>query len=136
MKAKVIASIALSCLSGLLWAGWLEVDWNEERTFYADPETSRPAGPLVRMADLVDFKSPQGNAGKQFRSARSLREYDCNGRRVRRILTTEFSSNMGVGDVIQTYPESAAWTRVPGGTASEALWKLACGLQAIGRAVK
>jgi hypothetical protein len=136
MKAKVIAAIALSSLSGLLRAGWLEVDWNEERTFYVDPETLRPAGALVRMSDLVDFKIPQVNVGKQFRSARSVREYDCNGRRVRRVVTTELSANMGVGDVIQTYPESAAWTPVPSETASEALWKLACGLQAVGRVVK
>lgn len=128
MKAKIITAIALASLNGVLWAAWLEVDWNEDRTYYADPASLRAAGLLVRMSDLVDFKTVQVNAGKPFRSARSHREYDCNERRVRRLVTTEFSANMAVGDVVQTYPESLAWTAVPPGTALEGLWKLACGL--------
>lgn len=136
MKAKLMTAIALASLSGALWAGWFEVDWNEERTYYAEPATARPARSMVRMADLVDFKTAQVNAGKPFRSARSQREYDCSGRRVRRLLTTEFSANMGVGDVVYTYGESATWTAVPPGTALQALWKLACGLPLDGGAAK
>jgi hypothetical protein len=128
MTLKFVLAIGLAAVSNGVRADWVKVDWNVERTFYAEAALVRSSGAMVRMWDLSDFKSAQMGGGKPFLSMRSQAEYDCNEKRWRRLSMTEYSGNMAAGETVRTDNNPIGWRAVGTGTALEALWKLACGL--------
>lgn len=128
MNIKLWLPFLLTALSSAASAQWTKVDWNSERTFYADPWSVRNAGAIVRISEILDFKSIQTRNAKQFLSIRYQTEYDCAAKRFRRLSSTEHSANMAGGEVVGTDDSPLDWAPIPVGTALEALGKLACGM--------
>lgn len=108
------------------YAEWVEVGITDEATVYADPDTLRHKGDLVKMWYLHDFKTTQTVLKKSYLSSRSQDEYDCTGDRHRALASTSFSGNMGSGKVRSSYSIKGKWEPVPPGTITQALWKVAC----------
>jgi hypothetical protein len=108
------------------YAEWVEVGITDEATVYADPDTLRRKGDLVKMWYLHDFKTTQTVLKKSYLSSRSQDEYDCTGDRHRALASTSFSGNMGSGKVRSSYSIKGKWEPVPPGTITRALWKVAC----------
>ena len=108
------------------YAEWVEVGITDEATVYADPDTLRRKGDLVKMWYLHDFKTTQTVLKKSYLSSRSQDEYDCTGDRHRALASTSFSGNMGSGKVRSSYSIKGKWEPVPPGTITQALWKVAC----------
>jgi hypothetical protein len=55
-------------------------------TTYADPDTIRRKGELVKMWQLIDFKWMQGDVGMgphQFFSTKTHKQFDCAAKRLR-----------------------------------------------------
>jgi hypothetical protein len=69
---------------------------------YIDPDTILRKGDLVKMWELHDSKTTQTVAGNLFLSGKIQSEYDCAEERSRRLSITEFSGNMGSGEVVYT----------------------------------
>ena len=108
------------------YAEWVEVGITDEATVYADPDTLRRKGDLVKMWYLHDFKTTQTVLKKSYLSSRSQDEYDCTGDRHRALASTSFSGNMGSGKVRSSYSIKGKWEPVPPGTIAQTLWKVAC----------
>ena len=122
--ALALTLAALSCNSA---AEWVMVYDNDKYIAYADPATVSRKGDLVRMRDLIDFKSAQSSPyGKQHASSTAQSEFDCQNSRIRTIAFSLHSGQMGDGDLVETVAESNRWLSVAPGTLLNVLWQLAC----------
>jgi len=123
---RLLFIIFLFLSSSPAYAEWVEVGITDEATVYADPDTIRRKGDLVKMWYLHDFKTTQTVLNKSYLSSRSQNEYDCKEDRHRALASTSFSGNMGSGKVRSSYSIKGKWEPVPPGTITQILWKLAC----------
>ena len=127
MRRSVLMTLLLF-VSGSADAEWAQVGGNQISTFYADPATIRKAGDMAKMWDLIDFKTVQARPyGTPYLSQKTQQEYDCNERRARIIDLLRYSENMGNGEITHSDSDPGKWEPAPPGSASEALWDLACG---------
>ena len=123
---QLLLIIFLFLSSSPAYAEWVEVGITNEATVYADPDTIRRKGDLVKMWYLHDFKTTQTVLNKSYLSSRSQDEYDCTEDRHRALASTSFSGNMGSGKVRSSYSIKGKWEPVPPGTITQALGKVAC----------
>jgi len=98
-------------------------------TVYADPDTIRRKGELVKMWSLYDFKTEQYVRGVLLLSSKGQIEYDCAEERLRGLAVAEFSGNMGKGTVVYTDSSEGKWIPVAPHGVVQALWKVAYGKQ-------
>lgn len=126
---RFLLIIFLFLSSAPAYAEWVEVGITDEATVYADPDTIRRKGDLVKMWYLHDFKTTQTVLKKSYLSSRSQDEYDCTEDRHRALASTSFSGNMGSGKVRSSYSIKGKWEPVPPGTMTQTLWKVACDKQ-------
>lgn len=126
---RLLLIIFLFLSSAPAYAEWVEVGITDKATVYADPDTIRRKGDLVKMWYLHDFKSTQTVLKKSYLSSRSQDEYDCTEDRHRALASTSFSGNMGSGKVRSSYSIKGKWEPVPPGTMTQTLWKVACDKQ-------
>ncbi len=85
---KRLLLITLLVLShGPVYAEWAWVARNMHgMSAYADPDTIRRKGELVKMWQLIDFKWMQGDVGMgphQFFSTKTHKQFDCAAKRLR-----------------------------------------------------
>jgi hypothetical protein len=112
------------------YAEWVAVGVSDSgTTTYADSDTIRRKGDLVKMWYLHDFNTTQTVLKKSYLSSRSQDEYDCTKDRHRALATTSFSGNMGSGKVRSSYSIKGKWEPVLPGTMTHTLWKVACDKQ-------
>jgi hypothetical protein len=96
-------------------------------TVYADPDSIRRKGNLVKMWSLVDYKTIQTYSGGAVLSAKGQSEYDCEEERTRVLGGITFSGIMGRGAVVASHSEKEQWVPVAPGSIGQLMWKLACG---------
>jgi hypothetical protein len=127
---RLLLIIFLFLSSAPAYAEWVEIGTsNIGATVYADPDTIRRKGDLVKMWILYDFNATQTVLKKSYLSSRSQDEYDCTEDRHRALASTSFSGNMGSGKVRSSYSIKGKWEPVPSGTMTQTLWKVACDKQ-------
>ena len=94
---------------------------------YADRATIRRNGPMATMSGMYDFKRQDFTpAGLGLFSTVVLREYDCDGRRVRLLSSIDFAGAMGTGEVVDTSDRAGRWESIVAGGVDEAFWNIAC----------
>ena len=123
--------------SSPVYAEWVWIDdkAKDGMTTYANPDTIRRKGDLVKMWTLFDFKTAEHVADTTHLSFKEQDEYDCTKLRTRRLAGRFFSGNMGSGKVVYSNATKDKWGPVPPGSVSHDLWKLACSKgQSSGRA--
>ena len=85
---RLILIILLLLSSGPAYAEWVLVEKNndlvEVMAVYADPDTIRRKGDLVKMWSLTDYTTIQTIAGLSFLSSKAQYEFDCAEERGRR----------------------------------------------------
>ena len=127
MRRFILATLLAVCSSGAA-AEWVGIGGDDSITFYADPASIRQAGNMVRMWNLVDYKTAQQwRDGKRYMSAKGEQEYDCKEPRTRTLYSFWHAVNMGLGDVIFSDLEVEKWEPVASRSLGEILWKIACG---------
>lgn len=94
---------------------------------YFDRVTMRRFGDLVKVWEMLDFKTEQVLGGTRVLSVQSHFEYDCKGARRRMLATAGFSGHMGKTLVVDTGNNPGAWESVAPGTYMGELRKVACG---------
>ena len=121
--------ILLVLSSGPAYAEWIKIVDNDQTgiTVYADPMTVRRNGNLVKGWLLYDFKTIQTKTYAAFLSFTALSEIDCTEERTRQLALTNFSRNMGTGEVVYTGADEGKWYPVQPESVDRTLWKLACG---------
>src|SRR4051812_28088439 len=95
--------IGLLVLSGgPAYAEWVLLlsNINKGETIYVDKDTVLFKGDVVKWWQLQDFKAVQTVGGINFLSAKLQWEFDCGKERIRMLTLTEFSDNMGKGNVV------------------------------------
>ena len=128
---KVVLFMLMLVASNSANAEWVKIRSEGNNTTYVDPATISKTDNIVQMWGVVDLKeSKKEEEGKSFLSAKGLQEYDCKETQIRSISLTFYSGNMGGGDVIHSYTDAVKWkwkwNPVTPGSASEAMWKVAC----------
>ena len=83
---------------------------------------------MATMSGMYDFKRQDFTPeGKGLYSTVVLREYDCEGRRVRLLSSIDFAGQMGTGGPVDTSARAGRWEEIVAGALDEAFWKIACG---------
>ena len=112
------------------YAEWVKISSNDTFTYYADPETIRRKGTLVKMWVLVDFKTIQTSAeGKSYLSNKAQREYDCAEEQTRRLSYYWYTGQMGKGEVAVYDTDPTTWQPDPPESVGQKFLKLACSKQ-------
>ena len=126
---RAIASCFLALLSGGARADWTAVGQpNEIYAAFADVATLRRQGGVASMHGLYDFRRQDFTPeGRGLFSTAVLREYDCEGRRVRLLSAIDFSGHMGEGTPVATSSTPRRWEAVVPGGIDEAYFTVACG---------
>ena len=106
------------------YAGWVFVSAEDEAgmTMYADPDTIRRNGNLVKMWHLSDRTTTEG-----YGSIKTQREYDCATARHRLLAASILSEHMGLGTILSDNVKEGQWIPVEPESSGQALWKFACG---------
>lgn len=128
--STVFSLLALLLLSvGSANAEWVIVRGNDEKrlVIYANPDSIRRNGELVKMWELWDYALEQIYFDHPYLSLKRQAEYDCKGERARTLSVTTFTGNMGNGTVGFHSNKEEAWSPVASGTISEELWEYVCG---------
>ena len=101
---------------------------NDIYAAYADMHSARRNGGMVRMSGMYDFsKQDFTPTGQGLFSTVVLREYDCEGRRVRLLSAIDFSGHMGAGDAVNTVSRLGRWEPIVSDGIDEKYWDVACG---------
>ena len=96
-------------------------------TIYVDKDTIRHKGDVVKWWELEDFKTVQTVGGIRFLSAKLQWEFECAQERMRILALTEFSGNMGKGDVVLSESSDQPWRPVEPDSFGFKMWKVVCG---------
>ena len=114
--------------SGPAFAEWASLFRNDDtgETIYVDKDTIRHKEDVVTWWELEDFKTVQTVGGIRFLSAKLQWEFECAEERMRMLALTEFSGNMGKGDVVLNESPDQIWRPVEPDSFGFKLWKAAC----------
>jgi len=123
-----ILSLILAAASGAVLADWAKVASDDDiYSAYADKQSVRRQGDVVRMQGLYDFRRRDFTPdGKGLFSTVVLREYDCNKRQVRLLSAIDFSGHMGTGTAVLTSDRPRRWEEIVAGGIDEIYFTLAC----------
>ena len=125
---QIFAAVAMSVVSGVAGAAWVDVGASDSVTAYVDPATIKRSGNVATMWDLLDYKKAQEiPSGKSFQSVRAQTEYNCTDKNLRPVTASAHSDKMAAGNTVHAVSEPGRWRPVPPGTLDEALWTIACG---------
>lgn len=92
-------------------AEWVKVAADvDEVTYYADPDTIRESGNMVKMWVMKDYKIAEKLG---VLSARSKHELDCNKKQYRNLFISLHSGHMGRGETLFIQNERGDWDEVP-----------------------
>ena len=105
--------------SGPAYAEWVAMGTStteDGNTLYADPDTIRRKGEMVKMWQLYDLKTAITVAGTSVLSTMVQNEFDCGEERIRLLAFVHFSGNMGRGKMVYEEAIEQKWKPVsPGG---------------------
>ena len=122
----LIMLLGLSC--GPAFAEWVEVSANKTAGViaYADPDTIRRKGNLVKMSSLFDLQTTQTVRGNSYLSIKSQQAYDCAEDRSLALAYAKFSGSMGHGAEVYSVSAEQKWKPVSPMSVGQKLWKVAC----------
>ena len=125
---RLLLTMLLLLSSTLVYAEWMVATGNDQTgiTLYLDPDTLYRKGDLVKVWQLMDYKTPQNVGGDSYLSTKLQRQFDCVEPRTRILTITNFSANMGRGDVIHTGLNETRWEPVAPDSVNQVLWEVAC----------
>ena len=129
---RLLLFILLFLYSVPAYAEWVWVSFTKSEggyDVYADPDTIRRKGELVKMWVLYDFRTIQLATGLAYLSNRTQLQSNCADELERRIEVTWFSGNMANGNEVFTNSNESKWSPVAPGSVGQSLWKFACSKQ-------
>ena len=99
---KKLVVLLLLMVSTSVFAGWTEVDSNDEMTFYIDFGTIKRKGHKVKMWSLYDHKTLKTSTLNNTRYLSQLirKEFDCEQETKQLLDSYLYSGNMRSGDIV------------------------------------
>ena len=128
---KLLIAVLLLVFSTGAMAEWTYLSSPTDNTYdvYIDKTAIRKRGNVAKMWDLTDYKSPQKAAGgESYSSGKVLEEYDCVEIRRRLLARTNFSGNLGKGEIVYSYQydDNKDWRDIAPDSVAMVQWKAAC----------
>jgi len=124
---KTLTLLLLLFQSHFCFAGWVELVSDQNSTEFLNLETAVRTDDLVKMWSMSDFKTAQVvGKGEQFKSLKSLREYDCEHHKERSISLIYYTESMGMGHVVFFYPSQGDWKSIEDDALVSMLHRSAC----------
>ncbi len=132
MTRPLLITLLILLCGGPAYAEWVEIGYTDGAkgyTLYADPETIRRKGDLVKMWFLFDFKLAQraGDTTVFYLSDRMQVQVDCVEESYRQLAYTRFSHNMATGDMLVNNSDEGKWSPIAPGTIGQSILKVTCG---------
>jgi hypothetical protein len=120
---QIVLCLLLALVAAPAWAEWVEMDKNDEATFYIDPATIKKTGNFRKVRELQDLKKRQedGDISRQ-----ALKEYDCKEKRSRLLSFSFHSEPMAGGKVLLSTTMNDRWRSIETESAVETLLKHVC----------
>jgi len=118
-----------------VYAEWVAVAMtpNGEMMVYADPNTLRREGELVKWWELNDYDTPQTESSKvgkgDYVSVKVQTEYDCAKELMRHLAISKFTGRMGGGYVVFSSSEATKWIPIRPESIGQIIWKKVCGYE-------
>ncbi len=123
---KVILTVLL-VISGNAMAEWVMVSQSKYATGYADPATIARDGNHAKMWTLADsWEKIKFIGGSPFMSIKSQEEFDCMENKMRTLVYSLHSGNMGGGEVISVDTNPSKWTSTITGKQMKRYLQIAC----------
>ena len=121
---KLLLTLMLVVASTSATAEWVKVAADvDEVTYYADPDTIRESGNMIKMWVMNDYKIVENLDGL---SARSKKEFGCNKKQYRDLFISLHSGHMGRGETLFIHNERGDWESTPPDSVVEAILEFAC----------
>ena len=128
---RLLLGLMLLLTATAAMAEWTGADESEEIIQYVDRATIRRSGNLVKMWDLIDFKTVQkssSGARESYLSQKGQFEYNCKEEQRRLLAFSWFSGKMASGKLVYSDNDpSMKWIPIQPGSIGEVLWEIACG---------
>jgi surface-adhesin protein E len=139
-NSRLLLTLSMACIFafGLLftllllsrepaYAEWVAIgDNNGGMTIYVNPDTIHRKGDLVMIWFLNDFSTARAMDANRYLSNKTQAEFDCAKERFRLLAFSDFSGNMGHGEVVHSISGESKLGPVPQDSIAESLWKFAC----------
>ena len=128
---RILMLVVLMLSATSVYAEWTAVGENSDAgtTTYVDFATLQRSGNLVKVWELVDYKTMQKPGYGGYLSAKVQVQLDCQEGKTRILSSTWFSNNMGDGSVVRSSSnpgEENPWEPMQPRSAGETLFKIAC----------
>ncbi len=123
-KCFITAAIALACSPA--FAGWTLLQETRDGILYVDRDTAEKTSSGWQVDSSQDFHRLQRFEGKEYLSARSRYELDCDGKKLRTLNLELFAENMAGGDAVHAERRPGDWIVPEAGSTPEAIWKSFC----------
>ena len=123
---RLLVGLMLLVTAGAASAEWTRAGDNDEFIQYVDKATIRRNGNLVKMWELMDYKTVQTVSGISYFSDKLQSEYDCKEEKSRILALNTFDGKMGNGKVVYLNSDPGKWSPISPGSFNEILWKIAC----------
>jgi hypothetical protein len=126
---KLLNLIFLMMISTNAMAEWILLNSGDSYDTYADQKSARKTGKIVKMFELMNYKSIQNDTDGAYLSDVIHHQYDCKNETHKLISVTHYSENMQQGksfgsiDFTKTSIEPSP---IIPNTVAEELWKIAC----------
>jgi hypothetical protein len=126
--SRFCLALAAALASAGAAADWSAVGQaNEIYAAYVDRDSIRRNGTSATMHGLYDFRRQDFTPeGRGLYSTAVLKEFDCDGRRVRLLSAVDFAGRMGVGEAVSTTDRPGRWEVLVAGGIDDAFWQIAC----------
>lgn len=126
MHCKCLMSLLLVVSCNHARAEWVKVSSNESSIFYMDMSISKKVGANVMIWVVRDHARLQYSESGPYLSSKDQIEVDCNGRRIRRIYSSDHPKHMGEGKFVHSEHGPMSWNDASRGTVIQRIVDIAC----------
>jgi hypothetical protein len=126
MRNKICLSLLLAISCSPVMADWVKIATSEKSVIYLDSSISPRVGANVTIWLLRDHTSPQNDGAGSILSSKDQIEVDCQGRRIRRMYSSDHPLPMGKGPMVHSEHGPMSWNDAAPKTIVKRIVDIAC----------
>lgn len=106
---------------------WRKIVASGDFDAYVDVSRVRWNGEVASVWKLMDYRLPQREDSFTYSSGKVRTEYDCTREKQRTTFVVVYSTELGMGEIVQAVDKSQArWQAIIPGSVGEAVYKFVC----------
>ena len=123
---RLMISLSLLMAATPVFAGWTLLQETHEGILYIDRDGAEKTASGWRVDSSQDFHKQQVRDGKEYLSAKSRYELDCNAKKVRTLGVELFAENMAGGEAVHAEKNAGDWSVPQKGSPAEQIFNSLC----------